>query len=268
MKKLTSALLLCLFFIPAIAQYKKAPDSVIDKIAAKYRALNAEAEFVKVNGVPVAQHTRFIQPEDAVVEDYSNLRQIALIRHGEPDLVKTGKFTFEQARQFLVDYDSVGIIQPDKPFLTISNPEEVSIFSSSINRARATAKYLFGEDSIMTISPDFREFETSLGKASPKWKMPIKFWTTAARVKWILGIDREDIETFAEAKARAKSAATRLAEATEENPKAVLVAHGFLNRYIKEDLEKMGWRVVRDGGHGYFGTTILVKIDESPQNAS
>lgn len=44
----------------------------------------------------------------------------------------------------------------------------------------------------------------------------------------------------------------------------MLVAHGFLNRYIKEDLEKMGWRVVRDGGHGYLGTTILAKIDDRP----
>ncbi|MBC5991520.1 histidine phosphatase family protein [Pontibacter cellulosilyticus] len=268
MKKLFSVLgvYLLIFATPSVAQHKKGTELVIDKIAAKYRELSTNAEFVKVNGTPVAQHTRFIQPEDAVVEDYSNLRQIALIRHGEPDLEKNGKFSYDEARKFLINYDSVGIIRPDKPFLTVQKPEEVSIFCSSINRAKATANYLFGNDSVITVSPEFREFETTLGKFSPKMRMPIKVWTAAARVKWILGIDRDGIESFSEAKARAHNAAKRLADATEENSKAVLVAHGFLNRYIKEDLEKMGWRVVRDGGNGYFGTTILVKLDENKKD--
>jgi broad specificity phosphatase PhoE len=107
-----------------------------------------------------------------------------------------------------------------------------------IARARATANYLFGEDSLINVSPEFREFETTLGKHNLKIRMPIKLWTATARVKWILGIDRQEVESFSEAKARAAKAAERLAEATEKNPKAVLVAHGFLNRYIKEDLEK------------------------------
>ncbi|MFD2515556.1 histidine phosphatase family protein, partial [Pontibacter locisalis] len=264
MRTLCFAIFFCVSIanFPASAQYKDAAAQAIENIEAKYRQLSTEADFVKVNGVPVAQNTRFIQPEDQVVEDYSKLRQIALVRHGEPDLEKTGKFSFDEARQYLQNYDSVGILVPDKPFLAIDKPDEVSIFSSSINRARATASYLFGEDTMITVSPEFREFERTLGKRTLKMRMPIKFWTTTARIKWMLGIDRQGIETFADAKERARKAAQQLASATEENPKAVLVAHGFLNRYIKQDLEKMGWRVVRDGGSGYFGTTILVKIDE------
>ncbi|WP_439883105.1 histidine phosphatase family protein [Pontibacter sp. MBLB2868] len=264
MRKLYFSTLFCAFIaiLPASAQHKKTPEQAIENIEAKYKELSAQEDYVRVNGVPVAQNTRFIQPEDQVVEDYSNLRQIALVRHGEPALVKTGKFSDEEARQFLSAYDSVGIVVPDKPFLTVKDPEEVSIFCSSLNRARATAKYLFGEDSLITVSPEFREFETTLGKHTLKMRLPIKLWTATARVKWILGIDRQGIESFADAKARAQNAAKLLADATEENPKAVLVAHGFLNKYIKDDLEKMGWRVVRDGGSGYFGTTILVKIDK------
>lgn len=269
MRELYLTILFCvsIAILPASAQHKNAAAQDIENIEAKYRELSTEADFVKVNGVPVAQNTRFIQPEDQVVEDYSNLRQIALVRHGEPDLEKTGKFSFDEARQYLQNYDSVGIIVPDKPFLTVNNKEDVSVFCSSINRARATARYLFGQDSLINVSPEFREFETTLGKHTLKMRMPIKFWTAAARIKWILGVDRQGVESFADAKERARKAAQKLASATEENPKAVLVAHGFLNRYIKQDLEEMGWRVVRDGGSGYFGTTILVKIDEKAKEA-
>ena len=259
-------LLVCLCFavVPASAQDKKTSDLVFENIAAKYRELSTSAEAVKIADAPVAYQTRFIQPEDNVVKDYGKLRQIALIRHGEPDLKKTGKFSNEEARKFLMDYDSVGIIRPDRPFLTVSRPDDIAIFCSSINRARATADYLFGQDSIITVSPEFREFETSIGKIKPKLKLPIKLWTAAARIKWVLGFESEGVESFAEAKTRARKAAERLDDATEDNSKAVLVAHGFLNRYIREDLEKMGWRVVRDGGHGYLGTTILAKIDDRP----
>lgn len=213
-------------------------------------------------GRPVAKSTRFIEPEDEVIPNYGKLRQIALIRHGEPDLTKTGKFSYNEARQFLVHYDSVGIVVPDEPFFNVGDVEEVAVFSSPINRARTTAQYLFGTENEMVYSPDFREFETTVGKFGPKFRLPIKKWTALARIKWILGVDRGGIESFADARERARKAAKQLAEASEDNSKVVLVAHGFLNRYVKQNLEDRGWRVVRDGGNGYFATTILVKIEE------
>ncbi|WP_347156995.1 phosphoglycerate mutase family protein [Pontibacter chitinilyticus] len=264
-------LLLSLFLgllavIPAQAQKKKKRlNQTIENIIRKYKALNAKAAYVKANGVPVAKATRFIQPEDKLVPDYSQLHQIALVRHGEPDLVKTGKFSYREARKFLLNYDSVGIIVPDKPFFHIKAPDQVAIFTSSINRAQATAKYLFGDSAQMTVSPDFREFETNVGRHYLKLRMPIKLWTTSARIKWMLGIDSHGIESFAAARKRARKAAVLLAKATEEKPKVILVAHGFLNRYIKEDLQKLGWQVVRDGGSNYFATTILVKIEDKKE---
>lgn len=139
----------------------------------------------------------------------------------------------------------------------------MAVFSSPINRALSTAQYLFGAERQMTLSPEFREFERSLGRRALKTRLPIKLWTAVARVKWMLGLSSKDIESYARAKQRARKAANMLAEASKENSKVVLVAHGFLNRYIADDLEKMGWRVVRDGGHGYLSTTILVKMEDS-----
>lgn len=263
MKKLFFTPLVCVLLTVSPAKSHTPPKhSPIEGIVGKYQELSAEAAYIKANGVPVVQSTRFIEPEDNVVEDYGNLRQIALVRHGEPDLVKTGKFSFEQASRYLADYDSVGIVVPERSFFHVGNGEDTKVFASPVNRARATAQYLFGSDEDVTFSRDFREFERSLGKRGPKLRMPIKFWTTLARVKWLMGAKGHGIESFAEAKARANKAAQTLAEASEENSKVVLVAHGFLNRYVKEDLEEMGWRVVRDGGTDYFATTILVKLEE------
>ncbi len=256
--------LICTFLgvLPAAAQTQLSGHEVIENISGKYQELNAEAAYVTAAGAPVAQATRFIEPEDQVVKDYGKLRQIALVRHGEPDLVKTGKFSHEQAQRYIAAYDSVGIVVPEKPFFQVQQGEDVKVFVSPLNRARATAEYLFGTDSDMTFSADFREFERSIGKRALKLRLPIKVWTAVARVKWLLGLDKSGVESFAAAKNRARKAAKTLADASEDNSKVVLVAHGFLNRYIQQDLEEMGWRVVRDGGTDYFATTILVKVEE------
>lgn len=255
-----------LTLVAASCKEKSGEKQLVERLEDKYKEISREAEYVTVNGAPVAQKTRFIQPEDKVVADYSNLKQIALIRHGEPDLEKTGKFTYDDAKSYIKNYDSVGIILPDNPFFMLEDDEEVILYTSTIPRAQATAKYLFGEHREAIISADFREFERKIGNRSVNMRLPLKYWTTAARLKWMLGIDRDGLETFSEARERARKAAEVLAETTEENPKVVLVAHGFLNRYIKKNLEKMGWHVVRDGGDNYFATTILVKIEEDEQD--
>ncbi|MFD1185845.1 histidine phosphatase family protein [Pontibacter rugosus] len=233
----------------------------IENLEDKYKEIGATATYVAAKGVPVAQELRFLEEEEVELPANSSLRQIALVRHGEPALLKTGKFSYNQARQFVQDYDSVGIVVPDTPFLKVENPDDIAVFASSINRAKATAQYIFGADREMTVSPAFREFETSMGKHSPNMSMSINFWTTTARIKWMLGIDRQGAESFADARKRARKAAQVLAKATDEKPEVVLVAHGLLNRYIEQNLKDMGWYVVQDGGSGYLSTTILAKIE-------
>ncbi|GAA4316538.1 histidine phosphatase family protein [Nibribacter koreensis] len=232
----------------------------IKSIEAKYMEMGAEATYVTAKGKPVAQRISFLDENDLALPSGSKIRQIALIRHGEPDLRKTGKFSYQEAKRFVADYDSVGIVVPDASFFSLTNPAQVKIFSSSIARAKATAQYIFGEGREMTVSPLFREFESSMGHHSPDLRIPIKVWTSAARVKWVMGIDRQGAESFSDARKRAQLAAYTLAGATEENPNIALVAHGLLNRYIQENLEEQGWHVVRNGGSGYLGTTILVKV--------
>ncbi|GAL86202.1 alpha-ribazole phosphatase [Sporocytophaga myxococcoides] len=257
---------LALLIAPGFSKSKgknDSPKSTIERIEKKYDALSKTAPVIKANGKPMCQSLRFIQEDDNLVKDYSKLRQIAIIRHGEPDMVKTGQYTCTEANQFLKCYDSVCIIVPEKPFFELGANEEVEIFSSPLNRALSTAHYLFGTERAITVSPYFREFENTIKESDSKKKYSIKRWKTTARIKWMLGISKpKNIESFSQAKDRAKKGAAILDEASNENAKVVLTAHGLLNRYLKKDLKKMGWKVVEDTGNDYFGTTILVKLDE------
>lgn len=269
MEKLYSILLFSILLtvstimVTATGNSNHPPKVVIEKIEKKYEEMSVKAPFVKVKGQSVAKTIRFIQPTDNTIGDYSKLRQIALVRHGEPDLKKDGTFTCDEASEFLKCYDSVCIIVPEKPFFEVEEKEEIEVFSSPINRALTTAHYLFGPEKDINISPVFREFENKISKINSGKRLPIKFWTTTSRLKWMLGMGKSNgIETFSDAKKRAQEAADMLVNASEKNPKVLLTAHGFLNRYIKKDLKKKGWKVVADTGNNYFGTTILVKVEE------
>ncbi len=261
--KLLALALLAL--VIASCREKDMQKQIIENLRSKYQEINQNTEYVTVKGVPVAQKTRFIQPDDGVMENYKDLRQIALVRHGEPDLPKTGKFSYDQAKEYIKHYDSVGIILPDEPFFMLEEDEDVVLYTSTIPRAQATAKYLFGENREAIVSADFREFERIIGNRRIKMNLPLKYWTTTARIMWMLGLDREGIESFSDARERARKAALVLDNSSQENSKVVLVAHGFLNRFIRKSLEKQGWQVVRDGGDNYFATTILAKIDTEDQ---
>ncbi|AHM62527.1 hypothetical protein D770_21390 [Flammeovirgaceae bacterium 311] len=257
-----------LVIVSAGCQEKDMQEQLVKNLETKYKELNNNAAYVTANGVPIAQELHFVEPDQNFLPQNSRVRQIALIRHGEPDLVKTGKFTYEEAKSFIKNYDSVGIVIPDRPFFILEDTNEVALYTSNVPRAQATAKYLFGAERDIVTTSDFREFERIIGTRRVKMRLPLKYWTTTARIKWMLGLDREGIESFSEAKERARKGALILDSASEDNPKVVLVAHGFLNRYIRKSLEKQGWMVVRDGGDNYFATTILAKIDTEEESSN
>ena len=237
-------------------------EKAIEVLREKYKAYNEQAEHVSVAGEPVTKKVRFLELEAEVLPEWAALKQIALIRHGEPDLNKLGRFNYEEAKQYIKNYDSVGILVPDEPFFVLEEEEKPLIFMSNLERARSTAHYLFGTEREITESAEFREFERSLGDRRLKMDLPLRYWTITARIEWLLGINEEGIESFEEARDRARAGAIKLAAHTERHDKVVLVAHGFLNRYIKKYLKDLGWEVVRDGGSDYLAATILAKIEK------
>jgi len=203
----------------------------------------------------------FVQPEMNLVDDYENLQQIILIRHGEPALKKHGWLKRKEAQAFVRAYDSVGIYTPEKkPVLLYSN-ELDTIFTSSIPRAKNTAELIFGADIAFQPYPLFREFERKIF-AFPNLRLPLKYWLVKSRILWFFGTNKKGIESFSKAKKRAKQGVELLEQKAARDGKVVLVSHGLLNRFLVKYLKKNGWQVARDGGSGYLASWLLVRVGE------
>ncbi|MEM6260947.1 MAG: alpha-ribazole phosphatase [Bacteroidota bacterium] len=223
----------------------------LEKVEAFYQNMAEEKD-----GQPVT--LSFVQPQDSLVEDYSQLYQIVLLRHGEPALDKTGKRKRSGAVQYVHDYDMVGIYPPAFIPLTLQDDELTFIYTSSLNRSISTAQKVFNLEELHRPKSLFREFERKVF-AFPNIKLPLKWWLIGSRVMWLMGFNNRGIEGFGAAKRRAKIATRFLEQDAYWNGKTLLVSHGLLNHYLFKYLEKRGWTVVYDGGKGYLSQKMLVK---------
>jgi len=203
----------------------------------------------------------FVQENMGLVENYDKLEQIILVRHGEPALKKDGKAKRQEAKDFIIAYDTVGIYSPEYYPVLLKDGEIDDIQTSSINRARHTARLIFGED--YKFKPDtlFREFERKI-LGFPNIKQPLKWWLVESRILWLLGANHKGIESFRDAKSRAKRGVEMLEQISGDDRKTILVAHGFLNRYLVKYLRKRNWVVIYDGGKDYLASWLLVRYND------
>ena len=132
------------------------------------------------------------------------------------------------------------------------------VYCSTLNRSKKTAQAIFGPEMPLVEDPAFNEFERKILRL-PLLKFPIDFWLTASRALWLLGLNSKGIETFRQAKRRARTCARHLADQARQEGQLVLVAHGFLNAFIRRELQKLGWQMVRKDGSGFLGVTELEK---------
>jgi broad specificity phosphatase PhoE len=190
----------------------------------------------------------------------ASLQQIVLLRHGEPDLDKNSRRSYKQMKQFIYDYDTVRV-KPIEQVPLIIDPSKVDlIHSSALMRAYNTSEQLYGHEIEISADSLFREFEREV-VAFPILKLRPKTWGVWSRIFWVMGFKSNSIESFRQAKSRAKEIAEFLAEDANENQYSVLVSHGFLMRYVKKELIKNEWQLSYDGGNGYLGALILTKIE-------
>lgn len=199
--------------------------------------------------------------EDGCLEllQLADVRQVMLIRHGEPDLHKDGWRNRKAAKEFISEYDRVGIVPVEKfPVCVDSLPDNQLVFHSTVRRAAHTAELIFADRFKLIGDPGFREFERKIFPFL-NISLPTKWWTTLSRVFWMLGANSKDIETFAEAKERARYNAHFLGGVADEKGLAILVAHGLHNRYVAKYLKKDGWKPIFEEGNNYFSVRILAK---------
>lgn len=182
--------------------------------------------------------------------------RIFLVRHARPEVSRKGAFGQKQASKFIQDYDAADIEAGIKPPAGLPYQVVTKVYCSTLNRSKKTAWALFGPEMPLVEDATFNEFERKILRL-PLLRFPIDFWLTASRALWLLGLNSSGIETFRQAKSRARTCAQHLTDQARQEGQLVLVAHGFLNAFIRRELQQLGWKVVRKDGTGFLGVTEL-----------
>jgi len=184
------------------------------------------------------------------------IQEIILIRHGEPMLDKKSARSRRKMKQYIYDYDTAKVYPFDKSPVQFAKGEIDTIYSSPIVRARDTAEKLFGGQFMIVEDSVFREFERGVFPL-PFIHLRPKTWGVLSRIPWLIGFHPRSVEGFRSARKRAKNDVKFLELKAQQNGRTVLVAHGFLNRYLKKYLMKNGWKLSHDGGKDYLSVQVL-----------
>lgn len=190
------------------------------------------------------------------------LLHIFLIRHSRPLVSRSGFFDYRRASEYIRQYDAAAIEALVNKPRNLPYQEIKRVHCSALPRAKLTAQAIFGTEVELVEDRLFNECERKI-LALPLLRFPLKVWLIGARLLWLLGLNSSGIETYRQARQRARQAADTLARYAQEEKKTVLVAHGLLNLFIRRYLKKQGWKVVRQEGHGFLAVTELVMPEQS-----
>ncbi|GHA53602.1 phosphoglycerate mutase family protein [Pontibacter akesuensis] len=188
--------------------------------------------------------------------DTAKLQQIFLIRHARPTVSRKGLFSASDASTYISDYDTAQVEEFVLQHEAIPYRQIKKVYCSTLVRSQLTARAIFGEEVALVQEPVFREFERRIFSL-PLVRLPIKVWLLSARLLWFMGLNSQGIETFREARARARQAADILAQDAAAHQTTVLVAHGLLNGFIRRELRRMGWQTGIKGGNDFLAVHVL-----------
>lgn len=183
--------------------------------------------------------------------------RIFLIRHARPKVERKGFFNATAAQKYISDYDTAQVEAFVLQHEAIPFKEIKKVYCSTLVRSQLTARAIFGEDVELHIDETFREFERRIFTL-PWLHLPIKVWLLSARLLWFLGFNNRDIETFRQARTRARKAADLLDRDARQNHTTVLVAHGLLNSFIRRELKRLGWQESIKGGSDFLSVDMLI----------
>ncbi len=166
--------------------------------------------------------------------------KIVLIRHGKPDIKKTGRVSASGFGAWLSDYDLAGIdvtLLPSKE--TVDHAGECGfVVCSDLIRSleSATLLKIFPHK----VCAKFREFETPYAL----WKypvLPIIVWIWLFRLLQLTGYSRHS-ESYVHAKLRSEACANQLIQLAKRHGSVVFVGHGLLNFFMHKYLLKKEWK--------------------------
>lgn len=186
-------------------------------------------------------------------------QEIVLVRHAKVDMHVNGLMGSNKAAYYSQAYDTTAIVEFFADTVLAKLPERTTdtVYTSILFRSMATAGELYGDSVVFISSPVFNEFEMSI------LKLPLvlsyKAWASISRATWLLGRKGKDAETYSEAKQRVIKNVLFLEEKAGTDKQVILVAHGFINRNIKNQLLNRGWKLKQDQGLKNLGAFVLQK---------
>ncbi|PFN23308.1 MULTISPECIES: histidine phosphatase family protein [Bacillus cereus group] len=166
---------------------------------------------------------------------------ISFIRHGRLNSA-IEPMTITSFHEWLKRYDVDSVSREcNIPIETIEAVESANlIVSSDQRRAVQSAAELMNSLSFVQNSL-FREVEVPSSFFAPKWfKCKPETWFFIGRALWMVGYHK-DVESYKEARERAKEAANMLHRYALVHGKIAIVGHSYFNTMIGAELRAMGW---------------------------
>ena len=174
-----------------------------------------------------------------------------MIRHGKPLSAKNEKLNATGFAKWVKDYGHSELDPANYP-QSRRNLFPALVISSSLKRAKLSAEYYTGLPPELAL-PELKEMDI------PYYRLPFILkawhWVFLNRFLWILGV-KGQFESFSQAKARIKGAASALHTASQSNQRMVVFGHGMSNRYLRIYLKQLGWQV-NEKSNSYWGISKL-----------
>ncbi|EOW9526811.1 histidine phosphatase family protein [Bacillus cytotoxicus] len=167
--------------------------------------------------------------------------RISFIRHGRLNHCVT-PMTVTAFHEWLKCYDEEDMRAEESiPRETIEAIESSNLVVTS-NQKRAVQSAGELTNSLSFIQNKlFREVEVPSHFFAPKWiKCKPKIWTIVGRTLWIIGYSK-GVESYREARERAKQAADTLIGYALVHGHIALVGHSYFNTMIGTELRTRGW---------------------------
>ncbi len=177
---------------------------------------------------------------------------ITLCRHGEPSLSREVTLDALGYRDWWARYEEGGIRVGHSPPLSLLElaRNAAVIFASTRRRARESAEAVTAGREF-TSDPVFIEAPLPPPHLPGVFRVGPRVWGFLARLAWWFG-HAEGGETRRAAEARARLAADRVEHAAETQGDVLLLAHGFFNHMIGDELKRRGWRMIENRGYRYW----------------
>ena len=198
-------------------------------------------------------------PHDAAAQVPARPGAIILARHGEPALSRRCKLTSAEYRAWWDRYEEGGLLPGQVPPDHLKSTANgcAAVLASVRPRALETARALMGDRAFDT---DALFIEAPLPPPRfPDWiRLSPRNWGGVARFWWWFFDHHEGQERRHEAEARARAAADILIDRAKGGD-VLLLAHGFFNAMIGQELKKRGWRVTLNEGFKYWSARRFEK---------